>query len=322
MIDPRKGIAMTQPSVTITPAMVEAAIKSEHYYTAYDGAVGGIVHDGRKAVNPSITEGSSESQPEGVSPQASAGSDEPTLTTHTTICIDPSDPAFKSGQDLNHIPESLKLITICSITLQNGFTMQGISYCSSHEHFDIELGRKYAREDAIDRIYPLLHYELRSRMQFASNMNDTLGEALTRMLAYSLGNTEAFNQSDVKAIFNYMEAEDERIARIAHEVNRAWCQYQGDMSQNPWESAPDWQKKSAINGVKFHRENPDAGDSASHDSWMAEKIAAGWKHGYNKDENKKEHPCITEYANLPQAQQFKDRLFRTIVHAALGSHIV
>lgn len=112
---------------------------------------------------------------------------------------------------------------------------------------------------------------------------------------------------------------DEQIARIAHEVNREWCAYNGDTSQPSWAEAPEWQRSSAVNGVAFHRVNPGAGDSASHDSWMAEKVAAGWVYGEVKapDANPPTHPCIVPFDQLPREQQFKDRLFRTIVHAAL-----
>jgi hypothetical protein len=41
------------------------------------------------------------------------------------------------------------------------------------------------------------------------------------------------------------------IARVCHEVNRAYCTSLGDESQLPWDSAPQWQKDSAINGVRF-----------------------------------------------------------------------
>lgn len=111
--------------------------------------------------------------------------------------------------------------------------------------------------------------------------------------------------------------QNEQIARIAHEVNREWCAFNGDQSQPTWDNAPDWQRNSAINGVAFHRENPSAGDSASHDSWMAEKVADGWVYGDVKDPEAKTHPCIVPFEQLPREQQFKDRLFRTIVHAAL-----
>jgi hypothetical protein len=66
--------------------------------------------------------------------------------------------------------------------------------------------------------------------------------------------------------------------------------------------------------VKFHLTNPDAGPAASHESWLAEKEATGWKYGPVKDADKKEHPCFVPYNELPPAQQSKDYLFRAIVH--------
>lgn len=108
----------------------------------------------------------------------------------------------------------------------------------------------------------------------------------------------------------------EQIAKIAHEVNRAWCEYNRDDSQLPWEDAPDWQRVSAISGVNFHRDNPDAGDSASHDNWMKEKIEDGWIYNPSKIPERKLHPCIVPFEELPRDQQFKDKLFRTICRAA------
>lgn len=111
----------------------------------------------------------------------------------------------------------------------------------------------------------------------------------------------------------------EATARICHEANRAFCEYIGDKSQPPWAEAPPWQRQSAINGVSFHILHPEAGDSASHDNWMAEKLAAGWVYGRVKDPDASPptHPCLVPFEELPAEQQFKDRLFRTIVHAAL-----
>ncbi len=108
---------------------------------------------------------------------------------------------------------------------------------------------------------------------------------------------------------------NDEIARICHEANRAYCQSIGDDSQPTWFEAPEWQKGSAINGVDFHRANPDAAASGSHESWMAEKVAAGWKYGEVKDAEAKTHPCMVQFVKLPQEQQVKDHIFRSIVHA-------
>lgn len=104
-------------------------------------------------------------------------------------------------------------------------------------------------------------------------------------------------------------------AMAAHEINRGYCASLGDDSQKPWDEAPEWQQNSAVLGVEFHIANPDADASASHDSWMAQKVADGWVYGEVKDEAAKTHPCILPFDQLPSEQQLKDVLFKATVHA-------
>lgn len=112
----------------------------------------------------------------------------------------------------------------------------------------------------------------------------------------------------------------ENIARICHEVNRAYCQALGDNSQLAWEEAPEWQRESAKLGVKLHIEKPDAGAQASHESWMAQKTAEGWVYGPEKNPVLKQHPCMVPFAELPVAQQAKDYIFRAVVHAVAHAY--
>lgn len=106
-----------------------------------------------------------------------------------------------------------------------------------------------------------------------------------------------------------------QIAQVAHEVNKSFCESMGDYSQPEWNDAPEWQKSSAINGVQFHLDNPQALPSDSHDNWLKEKKEAGWKYGPVKDAEKKEHPCFLDYNQLPIEQRSKDYLFRQVVHS-------
>lgn len=59
---------------------------------------------------------------------------------------------------------ALDLLTFCVLVLRNGFTVTGESACASPDNFDDEIGRKIARQNAVAKIWPLMGYELRSRL--------------------------------------------------------------------------------------------------------------------------------------------------------------
>lgn len=108
----------------------------------------------------------------------------------------------------------------------------------------------------------------------------------------------------------------EKIAELCHETNRHYCLLLGDCSQSSWDEAPEWQQKSAIEGVRFHIENKDASCCDSHNEWLRCKLADGWKYGKVKDVEKREHPCCVPYEDLPLDQKIKDALFTSIVEVA------
>jgi hypothetical protein len=115
-----------------------------------------------------------------------------------------------------------------------------------------------------------------------------------------------------------METSIERLAQIAivcHEANRAWCDLNGDPSQLPWNEAEQWQRDSAVSGVRYALDNPDAPPSAQHEAWLADKEADGWKYGAVKDAEAKTHPCFLPYDELPEVERRKDALFQAIVKA-------
>lgn len=62
------------------------------------------------------------------------------------------------------VPPSLHLLTFCVLVLKNGFTVTGESACASPENFEEEIGRKIARENAEQKVWPLMGYELRTRL--------------------------------------------------------------------------------------------------------------------------------------------------------------
>jgi len=59
---------------------------------------------------------------------------------------------------------ALGLLTFCVLVLRNGFTVTGESACASPENFDAELGRKIARQNSVQKIWPLLGFRLRDKL--------------------------------------------------------------------------------------------------------------------------------------------------------------
>lgn len=105
----------------------------------------------------------------------------------------------------------------------------------------------------------------------------------------------------------------EQTARIAHEVNRAYCRAMGDLSHLPWQAAPEWQRESAVAGVQHILNNPTTTPEQSHASWMRHKALEGWVWGPKKDPEARTHPCMVPYSELPQEQRTKDALFIAVV---------
>lgn len=102
----------------ITPADIEAAVSTEHYFTADQGC--------RQAA------------------------------------LDTAAQLDRPYQETTRA--ELTLLTFCVLVLRNGFTVTGESACASPENFDAEIGRKVARANAVQKIWPLEGYLLKERL--------------------------------------------------------------------------------------------------------------------------------------------------------------
>jgi len=114
-----------------------------------------------------------------------------------------------------------------------------------------------------------------------------------------------YKERDMKALESIVVT----IAIACHEANRRYCEDIGDDSQVLWDDAPDWQRESAIAGVRGHLSGEITSPKQSHESWVKQKEADGWVYGKVKDEEKKTHHCIMPYGDLPKEQRMKDAIF-------------
>lgn len=134
---------LTAPRVT--PADIEANIASEVYFTAADGFRLRWMTEDHPDHNTraSVYEISSNVN----------------VRSYASTCA--------SIDAVAGTPQSLGLLTFCVLVLRNGFTVTGESACASPENFDAEVGREIARANAVQKIWPLMGYELRSKLSEA-----------------------------------------------------------------------------------------------------------------------------------------------------------
>jgi len=117
---------------------------------------------------------------------------------------------------------------------------------------------------------------------------------------------------------HYSQITPEVIARVVRTVNKIHCESIGDYSQPDWDDAPQWQKESAIEGVLGILNGEITTPEESHKKWLKHKEETGWKYGPVKDTEKKEHPCMVPYDELPEEQKVKDKFFFGVVKSLLN----
>ena len=110
----------------ITPADIEANIAGEVYFTAEEGFRGAEVRAACEAAQAGDT--------------------------------------AAERREWADVPDPLWLLTFCVLVLRNGCTVTGESACASPENFDAELGRKIARQNAINKVWQLMGYALKERL--------------------------------------------------------------------------------------------------------------------------------------------------------------
>jgi hypothetical protein len=80
-------------------------------------------------------------------------------------------PLWRDDAEVMLSPDSpLNQLTFCVLVLRNGFTVTGESACASPENFDAEIGRKIARQNAVQKIWPLMGYQLKETLFQATTM--------------------------------------------------------------------------------------------------------------------------------------------------------
>ena len=84
------------------------------------------------------------------------------------------------------VPQSLSLLTFCVLVLRNGFTVTGESACASPANFNAEIGRKVARANAVEKMWPLMGYALKEKLHASEQFKARTGREDRRGLAQTV----------------------------------------------------------------------------------------------------------------------------------------
>lgn len=97
----------------------------------------------------------------------------------------------------------------------------------------------------------------------------------------------------------------ELMARIAH---AGWCAFQMGAYQDYNVEPNTDQLNSTKDAVRFYLENPNASPEENHENWLSMKTKQGWVYGEVKDFEKKTHPDMRPYDELPEVEKKKDTM--------------
>jgi len=120
---------------------------------------------------------------------------------------------FTAGQaaDALNLPvvAGLHILTICVLTMKNGFTIIGKSAPASPENFDEEKGRRFAYEDAIKQLWPLEGYALRETLSIAGAAEIAPGPSMRQYVGTKIVNAKPMSRAAYNELRGWQLPADE-----------------------------------------------------------------------------------------------------------------
>ena len=105
------------------------------------------------------------------------------------------------------------------------------------------------------------------------------------------------------------------IAQTVHAALSAWSVAHDQPAYPAWSEAEDWMRDSTRQSVREALADPEGSAGRQHDQWVKQKADAGWRYGETKDADRKTHPMMVEFAELPDFEQRKDAIVIALAKA-------
>lgn len=181
----------------------------------------------------------------------------------------------QAGTDIDL--ESIKLLTFCVLVLKNGYTVHGVSGCASPENFNREIGMSIARNNAVNQIWPLMGYELKTKLmhQEAIAQDDAMGLALTSLVQTSMGKLE-MKPEYAKILLDEMIPQtvesNESVAKIVQAGIKAWAELNGDENIPEWHELSQSDKDIWAATVSYYRANPEPEEDEAFDQKLIRSL--------------------------------------------------
>jgi hypothetical protein len=117
---------------------------------------------------------------------------------------------FMRGERAGDQPDALGLITFCVLVMKNGFTAVGQSACAAKENYREDIAHRLARQKAVNEIWPLLGYELRTKLALVAAAPGPTNEDFRTYVGTKVIHAKPMTLGDYNTLRRWMLPKDEQ----------------------------------------------------------------------------------------------------------------
>jgi hypothetical protein len=161
--------------------------------------------------------------------------------------------------------------------------------------------------------YKLVVWQFKLIIEKSRKEADAQAEITAKTMIEALSVSKKYKEDNEPKTGDVDSIDITQIAKTCHAVKAAYCKAIGEPELPSWENLCTELKESNINGVASVLAIPDASPEDVHKGAIESFISNGWVYGEVEDIDKKIHPFLLPFNELPLEQRVKDYLFQGVV---------